>query len=140
LPVHLHVVGVGRWQYVDAGHVGSGYVGSAQVSLRSDIAGETVTSIYDVFSTHPAAAAAFNRAYSAFKAHSPAGSFRIPQLSPSVAAFCGPQASPGNTSTCWFNHGPTSGIVTATIPSAAYDGDIDAVLQAMLTHLVGLSA
>jgi hypothetical protein len=138
LPGHLHVLGVGRWQYADAGHVGSGYVGSAQVRLRSDAMGESVSSTYDVFMAAPAAAAWFTSAYSNFRTYGPAGSVRVPQLNPSVNAFCAPQAAPPDTTTCWFVRSLTTGIVTATTPSSTSRGDEDAVLQAMLTHLVAL--
>jgi hypothetical protein len=137
LPAHLHALGVGLWQYADAGHVGSGYVGSAEVRLRSDAIGESVSGTYDVFAAAPAAAAWFTTAYSNFRAYGPAGSVRLPKLNPSVKAFCGPQAAP-DTTTCWFVRGKTTGIVTATTPSSTSRGDEDAVLQAMLTHLVAL--
>lgn len=138
LPAHLHVLGVGPWQYADAGQVGSGYVGSAQVRLRSDAIGESFASTYDVFVTAADAAAWFTSAYSNFRSYSPAGSVRVPRLNPSVNAFCAPQAAPSDTTTCWFLRGFTTGIVTATIPTSAPRGDADAVLQAMLTHLVAL--
>jgi hypothetical protein len=140
LPVHLHVLGVGPWQYADAGHVGSGYVGSAEVRLRSDATGESVSTNYDVFADAPAAAAWFSRAYSNFRTSGPAGSVRVPQLTPSVDAFCAPQAAPPDTTTCWFVRGVTTGIVTATTPSNTSRGDEDAVLQAMLTHLIALGS
>ena len=136
LPAHLHVVGVGPWQYADAGHVGNGYVGSAQVSLRSDDAGESIDGIYDVFTTSAAAAASFNTAYANFQRYSPAGSFQVLKLDPAVRAFCAPQAAPANTTTCWFVRGSTTATVTATTSSASSDGRT--VLRAMLAHLVVL--
>jgi hypothetical protein len=138
LPAHLRVVGVGPWAYADAGHVGNGYLGSAKLSLHSDASGETISGIYDVFAAPPAASATFARASSNFRAYSPAGSVRVPEVNPAVDAFCAPQAVPANTTTCWFVHGSTAGIVTATIPSAADRGVSQAILQAMLTHLVAL--
>jgi hypothetical protein len=138
LPGHLHVLGVGPWSYVDAGHVGSGYIGSAEVRLRSDEIGESFGNNYDVFATPAGATAWFMTAYTNFRKFSPAGTFRVPRLTPSVNAFCGPQAGPANTTTCWFVRGVTTGIVTATIPTSASGGDTDAVLQAMVTHLVAL--
>jgi hypothetical protein len=138
LPAHLHVLGVGPWQYVDAGHVGPGYVGSAEVRLRSDEVGESVDDNYDVFATPAGAAAWYTTAYTNFRKYSPPGTFRVPRLSPAVNAFCGPQAAPTDTTTCWFVRGFTTGIVDATIPASARRGDADAVLQAMLTHLVVL--
>jgi hypothetical protein len=134
LPAHLHVLGVGPWQYADAGHVGSGYLGSAQVRIRSDATGESVDDSYDVFVTASDAAASYTTAYTNFRRYS----YRAPRLSPSVNAFCGPQAAPADTTTCWFLRGVTTGIVTATIPSRAQQGDADSVFQAMLTHLVTL--
>ncbi|MDQ1462187.1 MAG: hypothetical protein QOI08_3671 [Actinomycetota bacterium] len=138
LPAHLHVLGVGRWQYADAGHVGSGYAGSAQLRFRSDAMGESLSSTYDVFMAAPPAATRFTRAYANFRTYGPAGSVRVPQLNPSVNAFCARQAAPPDTTTCWFVRGLTTGIVTATTPSSTSRGDEDAVLQAMLTHLVAL--
>jgi hypothetical protein len=140
LPAHLHVLGVGPWQYADAGHVGSGYIGSAQVRLRSDALGESVSSTYDVFLAAPAATASFTTAYSNFRTYGPAGSVRVPQLNPSVNAFCAPQAAPPDTTTCWFIRGRTTGIVTVTTPSNTSRGDEVAVLQAMLTHLIALGS
>ena len=137
LPARLHVTGVGVWQYADAGHVGAGYLGSAQVRLRADLAGESVVSIYDVFTADADAVAAFDAAYTNFQRFSP-GDFQILHLSPPAEAFCGPQAALANTTACWFTHGLATGIVTATVPSAAYRGDGPAVLQAMLTHLIAL--
>jgi hypothetical protein len=138
LPAHLHVLGVGPWHYVDAGHPGSGYLGSAQVRLRSDAIGESFAfNNYDVFGTAADAAAWYTTAYSNFRSYSPAGSVRVPRLTPSVNAFCGPQAAPPDTATCWFVRGFTTGIVTATIPTSA-PRDEDGVLQAMLTQLVAL--
>jgi len=138
LPAHLHVSGVGRWDYADAGHAGSGYFGSAKVSLRSDDSGETISGIYDVFTSPAAASASFALAESNFGKYSPVGSFRVLKLNPPVGAFCGPQAAPADTTTCWFVHGSATGIVTATIPSASDGGDSQSVLEAMLTHLVVL--
>lgn len=138
LPAHLYVLGVGAWQYADAGHVGSGYLGSAQVRLRSDATGESVSSTYDVFTAPPAAAAWFASAHANFRTYGPAGSVRVPQLNPSVNTFCAPQAAPPDTTTCWFVRGLTTGIVTATTPSSTSRGDEDGVLQAMLTHLIAL--
>ncbi len=138
LPAHLHVVGVGPWQYVDAGHVGSGYLGSAKVTLRSDVSRERIDGISDVFTSPAAASAVFAQTYSNFRRYSPSihGSVRVVQLDPPVGAFCGPQAAPAKTTTCWIVHGSTTGDVTATIPSASDGGDSQAVLQAMLTHLL----
>ena len=138
LPVHLHVVGVGPWQYADAGHAGSGYLGSAEVSLRSEDAGEKISGIYDVFTSAAAASASFAEASSNFRKYSPVGSFRTLRLDPPVGAFCGPQAAPANTVTCWFVHGSTTGILTATTPSAANGGDGQAVLESMLKRVVAL--
>lgn len=137
LPAHLHLLGVGPWHYADAGHPGSGYLGSAQVRLRSDAIGESFASYYDAFGTAADAAAWYTAAYSNFRSYSPAG-IRVPRLNPSVYAFCAPQAAPADTNTCWFARGFTTGIVTATIPISASRGDADAVLQAMLSHLVSL--
>ena len=141
LPPHLRVRGVGTWTYIDAGHVGSGYVGSAQVLIRSSIEGETVTAIYDVFTAASQARAEFSLAesnFSRFSRRSPAGSFRLLRLSPAVSAFCGPQAAPANTTTCWFDYTATNGIVTTTAPPV-YSGDGPAVLQAMLSHVLALT-
>jgi len=140
LPGHLHVVGVGPWQYVDAGHVGRGYLGSAQVSLRSDDSGESIDGVYDVFTTHAAASVVFAQAYSNFRRYAPVirGSVRVLRLNPPVDAFCGPQA-PANSTTCWFVHGSTAGIVDATIPSSTDGDDSQVVVQAMLTHLLALA-
>jgi hypothetical protein len=140
LPSHLRVRGVGTWTYIDAGHVGTGYVGSAQVLIRSSIKGETVTAIYDVFTAASQARARFNVAESNFTQlgrllhHS----IRLLRLSPAVGAFCGPQAAPGNTTTCWFDSTVVNGIVTTTAPPEA-SGDGPAVLQAMLSHLLALA-
>lgn len=141
LPPHLRVQGAGTWTYIDAGHVGSGYVGSAQVLIRSSIEGETVTAIYDVFTAASQARARFSLAesnFSRFSRHSPAGRFRLLQLSPAVSAFCGPQTAPANTTTCWFDYTVTNGIVTTTVPPV-YGGDGPAVLQAMLSHVLALT-
>ena len=138
LPPHLRVRGVGAWAYIDAGHAGSGYAGSAQVLIRSSIDGETVAAIYDVFTAAPGARAQFNLAESNFRRYSPAGSFRLLHLSPAVSAFCGPQAGPASTTTCWFSYTVANGIVTTTAPPA-YSGDGPAVLQAMLSHLLALT-
>lgn len=138
LPPHLRVRGVGTWTYVDAGHVGSGYVGSAQVLIRPGIDGETVAAIYDVFAAASQARARFNLAESNFSRYSPAGSFRLLHLSPAVSAFCGPQAGSASTTTCWFTYTVTNGIVTTTAPPAD-SGDGLAVLQAMLSHVLALT-
>jgi hypothetical protein len=138
LPAHLHVVGVGPWQYVDAGHEGNRYVGSAQVSLHSDVSGESIDGIYDVFTTSAAASASFGQAYANFRKYGPVGSFRVLKLNPPVHAFCAPQAAPANTTTCWFERGSTTADVTATTPSASSSSDSQTLLQSMLTHLVVL--
>jgi len=138
LPAHLHVVGVGPWQYVDAGHAGNGYVGSAQVSLRSDVSGESIDGIYDVFTIAAAASVSFDQAYANFAKYGPVGSFRVLKLNPPVRAFCAPQAAPANTTTCWFEQHSTTANVTATTPSASGSSDGQVVLQSMLTHLVVL--
>ena len=91
-----------------------------------------------MFATPAGAAAEYTTAYTNFRKFSPPGSFRVPRLNPSVNAFCGPQAGPSDTTTCWFVRGSTTGIITATIPANSSRGDIDAVVQAMLTHLVAL--
>lgn len=136
LPSHLHVTGVGVWNYADAGHVGAGYLGSALVSMRSDVAGERVNGVYDVFDTEAAASVDFATAETNFRKFSSPDSFQELSLTPSAAAFCAPQAAPTNTTTCWLNHGNANGIVTVTIPSSADSGDGSAVIQAMLSHLV----
>jgi hypothetical protein len=138
LPPHLRVRGVGTWTYIDAGHVGSGYVGSAQVLIRSSIEGETVAPIYDVFTAASHARARFRLAESNFSRYSPADGFRLLQLSPAVRAFCGRQAGPASTTTCWFNYKVINGNVTTTAPPV-YSGDGPAVLQAMLSHLLALT-
>jgi len=133
LPARLHVAGVGVWHYVDAGHVGAGYVGSAAVRLRSDLAGESIVGIYDVFTAGADARAVFDVAYANWQRYSPAGSFQILHLNPPAAAFCAPRPT-----ICWFVRGLATGTVAATIPAAGYGGDGQAVLQAMLTHLIAL--
>jgi hypothetical protein len=138
LPLHLRVRGVGTWTYIDAGHAGSGYAGSAQVLIRSSIEGETVTAIYDVFTAASQATARFSLAESNFSRYSPAGGFRLLHLSPAVRAFCGLQAGPADTTTCWFNYKVANGNVTTTAPPG-YSGDGPAVLQAMLSHLLALT-
>jgi hypothetical protein len=139
LPAHLHVVGVGPWQYVDAGHVGGGNLGSAHVSLRSDASGEKISGVYDVFTTPAAASVDFAHAYSNFRTYSSEtrNGVSVLHLHPAVDAFCGPQV-PVDATTCWFVHGATTGNVDATIPSTANAGDNQAVVQAMLTHLLAL--
>lgn len=137
LPPHLRVRGVGTWTYIDAGHAGSGYDGSAQVVIRSSVEGETVTAIYDVFTAASQATARFRLAESNFSRFSPGG-FRLLHLSPAVSAFCGAQAGPAGTTTCWFTYKVTNGNVTTTAP-LAYSGDGPAVLQAMLSHLLALA-
>jgi hypothetical protein len=136
LPARLHVAGVGVWQYFDAGHVGAGYVGSAQVCLRSDLAGESIDAFYDVFTADADASAEFDRAYANFHRYGPAGRFQLLHLNPPVRAFCSAQAS--GDAICWFVRGLASGIVTATVPASVDRGDGPAVLQAMLTHLIAL--
>ena len=138
LPPHLRVRGVGTWAYVDAGHAGSGYAGSAQVLIRPSLDGETVAAIYDVFTAASHAKAQFTLAESNFRRYSPAGGFRLLHLSPAVSAFCGPQAGPASTTTCWFSYTVTNGIVTTTAPPA-YRSDGPTVLQAMLSHLLALT-
>ncbi len=138
LPPHLRVRGVGTWTYVDAGHAGSGYAGSAQVVIHSSIKGETITAIYDVFAAAPQATARFRLAEANFSRYGPAGGFRLVHLRPAVSAFCGLQAGPADTTTCWFNDKATNGNVTTTAPPA-YRGDGPAVLQAMLSHVVTLT-
>jgi hypothetical protein len=138
LPPHLRVRGVGTWTYVDPGHAGSGYTGSAQVRIRSSVEGETVTAIYDVFAAASQAEAQFSMAESNFSRYSPAGGFRLLHLRPAVSAFCGVQAGPADTTTCWFTYKGTNGNVTTTVPPA-YSGDGPAVLQAMLSHLLALT-
>jgi hypothetical protein len=113
------VAGFGPWTYIDTGHAGAGC--SAEVSLRSDEPGERITGIYDVFATPADAAASFDQAYSNFRRYSPAGSFVVLQLDPSVNEFCAPQAV-ANTTACWFLHGSTTGYVDATIPSPPHNG------------------
>jgi hypothetical protein len=108
------------------------------VLIRSSIEGQTLTPIYDVFAAASQARAQFRLAESNFSRYSPAGSFRLLHLSPAVSAFCGPQAAPANTTTCWFNHTVTNGSVTATAPPS-YSSDGPAVLQAMLSHLLALT-
>ena len=137
LPPRLHVRGVGTWIYIDAGHAGSGYAGSAQVLIRSSIKGETVTAIYDVFTAASQATARFRLAESNFRRYSPGG-FRLLHLSPAASAFCGLQAGPADTTTCWFTYKVTNGNVTTTAPPTD-SGDGPAVLQAMLSHLLALT-
>jgi hypothetical protein len=137
LPPHLRVRGVGTWTYIDAGHAGNGYAGSAQVLIRSSIEGETVTAIYDVFAAASQATARFRLAEANFSRYSPGG-FRLLHLSPAVSAFCGLQAGPADTTTCWFTYKVTNGNVTTTAPPAD-SGDGPAVLQAMLSHLLALT-
>jgi hypothetical protein len=103
--------------------------------IRSNIEGETVTGIYDVYTTAAEAEADYSAAQSNFSSFSPPGSFRLLQLSPAVNAFCGPQAAPANTTTCWFNDAVTNGSVTLTAPPA-YASDGPSVLQAMLSHVL----
>ena len=79
-----------------------------------------------------------NRARDTVETRLPAGSFRLLQLSPAVSAFCGPQATPPNTTTCWFDYTVITGIVTATAPPV-FSGDGPAVLQAMLSHVLALT-
>ena len=138
LPRHLRVRGVGTWTYIDAGHAGNGYAGSAQALIRSSIDGETATAIYDVFTAASQAAARFRLAESNFSRYGPAGGFRLLHLSPAVSAFCGLQAGPADTTTCWFNYKVANGNVTTTAPPA-YSGDGPAVLQSMLSHLLALT-
>ena len=139
LPPHLRVRGTGTWTYIDAGHAGSGYAGSAQVLIRSSIEGETVTAIYDVFAAASQARARFRLAESNFSRYTPAGSFRLLHLGPAVSAFCDSQADPAGPSTCWFNYKVTNGDVMTTAPPAD-SGDGLAVLQAMLSHLLALTS
>ena len=138
LPRHLHMRGAGPWTYIDTGHAGNGYTGSAQVLIRSSINGETVTSIYDVFTAASQATARFSLAQANFSRHSPAGGFRQLHPSPAVSAFCGLQAGPADTTTCWFTDKATNGNATTTAPPG-YNGDGPAVLQAMLSHLHALT-
>ena len=97
-----------------------------------------MTSIYDVFTAASQATARFSLAESNFSRYSPAGGFRLLHLSPAVSAFCGLQAGPADTTTCWFNYKVTNGNVTTTAPPG-YSGDGPAVLQAMLSHLLALT-
>ena len=127
------MTGVGVWHYVDAGHAGAGYVGSAQVVIRSDVRGESIVSVYDVFGRAAQAFDVFENARCTFHSNSPGG-FRTVHLHPAAPAFCGRQSS--NTMTCWVHYGLTNEIATATIPSPKDQGDRSAVLQALLTHLV----
>ena len=138
LPPHLRVWGVGTWTYIDAGHVGSEYAGSAQVLIRSSVEGETVTATYDVFTAASRAAARFRVVESNFSRYRPGGGFRLLHLSPAVSAFCGLQASPADTTTCWFTYTVTNGNVVTTAPPAD-SGDGPDVLQAMLSHLLALT-
>jgi hypothetical protein len=138
VPPHLRVRGVGTWTYIDAGHAGSGYAGSAQVLIRSSVGGETVTAIYDVFAAASQAAERFRLAESNFSRFRRGGGFRVLHLRPAVSAFCGLQAGPADTTTCWFNYKVTNGNVTTTAPPAD-SGDGPAVLQAMLSHLLALT-
>jgi hypothetical protein len=130
--------GVGTWTYIDAGHAGSGYAGSAQVLIRSSIKGETITAIYDVFAAASQATARFRLAEANFRQYRTAGGFRLVHLRPAVSAFCGLQAGPADTTTCRFNYKVTNGNVTTTAPPA-YSGDGPAVLRAMLSHLLALT-
>ena len=139
LPPHLRARGAGTWTYIDAGHAGSGYSGSAQILIRSSIEGETITAIYDVFTAASQAAARFKVAESNFSRYGPGGGFSVLHLSPAVSAFCGSQAGPASTTTtCWFSYKATNGNVTTTTPPD-YSGDGPAVLQAMLSHLLALT-
>jgi hypothetical protein len=138
LPPYLRARGVGTWTYIDAGHAGSGYAGSAQVLIRSSIEGETVTAIYDVFAVASQATARLRVAESNFSRYNLADGFRLLHLSPAVSAFCGSQAGPAGATTCWFNYKVTNGNVTITVPSASGD-DGPAALQAMLSHLLALT-
>jgi hypothetical protein len=88
LPEHLRVRGVGTWTYIDAGHAGSGYAGSAQVLIRSSVEGETVTAIYDVFAAASQATARFRLAEANFSRYRRGGGFRLLHLRPAVSAFC----------------------------------------------------
>lgn len=137
LPSHLHATGVGIWHYADAGHVGAGYLGSAQVFIRSDVRGESIVSTLDVFGTAAQAAILFDFARCNFRTNSPTG-FRVVHLVPAAEAFCGPQ-EPADTMTCWVHYQLANGIVDATIPSPANRGDGAAVLQALLAQLVAQS-
>jgi hypothetical protein len=135
LPPHLSVQGVGTWTYADGGPKSSAYLGSAQVSIRSNIEGETISGIYDVYTTAAEAETDYRATQSNFSSGSPSGSFRLLELFPAVNAFCGAQAFPANTTTCWFNDTVTNGSVTITAPPA-YSSDGPAVLQAMLSHVL----
>jgi len=137
LPARLRVLGVGAWHYVDAGHVGKGYVGSAQVRLRSATPGESVSAIYDVFTTASEATASYATASSNFRRYSPPGTVRSVRLAPAVSAFCAPQTAPPRTVSCWFVHDLTTATVTATTPPN-FSGDSDIVMQALLAHLLAL--
>jgi hypothetical protein len=138
LPPHLRVRGVGIWTYIDAGHAGSGYAGSAQVLIRSGAETGTITAIYDVFAAASQATARFKVAESNFSRYGLGGGFRLLHLSPAVSAFCGSRAGPAGPTTCWFNYKVTNGNVTTTAPPV-YGGDGPAVLQAMLSHLLALT-
>jgi len=129
------VTGVGVWHYVDAGHAGAGYLGSAQVMVRSDRPGESILGLYDVFGTAVQASVVFENARCTFRTYSPGG-LQVVRLVPPAPAFCGRQAAPANTMTCWVHFALTNEIVTATIPARLDQTDRATVLQALLTHLI----
>lgn len=130
LPSHLRVTGVGMFTYVDAGHLGRGYIGSAEVRIRSDSSGEQIYAIYDVYDTTAHSLADFG------------GSLKVDprlRLSPVVPTACFKDPSPpGDTTHCRLHYGRTNATGILTIPSAADSQDIAAVMQAMLSHLLAV--
>ena len=130
LPTGVSAIGVGPWQYVDAGHVGAGYEGSAGVSFSSNAPSETVHGNYDVFATTSQAKAAFEAASANFE-QSPSADFSTVNLGSGAQAFCG--AQPNNASTCWFHFQDVNGSVGTSTPITDTTGST--VLKAMFAHL-----
>jgi hypothetical protein len=134
---HLHVDGVAEAQYADGGWDSS--IGSSTVQIRSDIDGEDVHVNYDVFPDEQAATAIFDDADTNFRTFqdSEDPTYRTMTVSPSVPSFCGVQPGDGSIQ-CWLVHGVT----TVTFNLRASGGDIgtddQAILQALLDHLIGL--
>ena len=133
---HLHVDGVGPFAYADAGP--QGRIDSAEVHIQSDVDGEQITAVYDVFPNVKAATITYDGADNNFRSFQGSNdpSYRTVTLSPSVPAFCA--SHPDGSTQCWLVHDVTTGTFNLTVPGGDTGTEDQAILQALLDHLISL--
>jgi hypothetical protein len=133
---HLHVDDVGPAAYADGEPDGA--IDSAEVSIRSDVEGQQVFAVYDVFADEQSAMAVYNEADANFRTFQDSSepTYRTMTLSPEVPAFCALQ-NDGSTQ-CWLVHGVTTASLNVTDPGGGIGTDDQAILQALLDHLISV--